>query len=845
MQDLFDAVKKEVGIAEHVSRFESDLRPEGGALVGSHHRHGSYGGRCLHVDTAENQFNCFSCRAGGSVIDYEANRLGIDLYSAAEALADKYGVDRPDETPEQRETRGRQWADRERVQELMFQAFTLYHECMTPKQRQYFTGRGISDEVIDNDLLGYAPDSNGARWLTQKLYKKTGVDDPNLLLATGLFFQNDGGKLSDRYRDRYIFPYWMRDKIVFSIGRSINPNIENHKKYVKHLVRSDRYPYVSEQAVKHVLWGQDKITKGANILIVEGIVDAIAARQYFGDRFAIVSPITVQPSKKQMQQLARLTIKAKSITIIGDAELEDKGEKGVLRSAKMVEAEWSTLQTEDVPVYPPLKIARLRRPPEVEKIDVADYLTSELEQELDYWISAAQPLHYHQQRLEGNAWRFFTGKNGTDFVAKRVADECKLESNYFLFTADHLYHYQDGVYQPNGDTFIRQYTKNLLGEKWTATRYQAVLDWLQDPVEPDDINSDPNILNVQNGLLVLDETKLRLHTPYYFSTARIPVDFRADAAWETDNYGKPIINCETGRPNLTKAGKAIQKFIVDVVPYDCVELVYEMAGYCLWSRAKYDMGFILIGSGANGKGTLLNLITDMLGKGNISNVSAQDLCESRFKSAELLDKLANICADIPSNPLKDPSPIKMITSGDYITTERKFGHPFAFRPSATLLFSANEIPQSRDKTYAFYRRWRFIPFPNRFEGNERDANIIDTLTTPDNLAAFLALSIRGLKRLWDQGEFTQSESAEQVMTDYKARNDSVAAFIEECVEVKPGEIVTRSTFYERYKEFCEGNGFRYVSNRRFNPAVEGHIPSIERKDSKRPVAWEGVTLKDC
>ena len=356
------------------------------------------------------------------------------------------------------------------------------------------------------------------------------------------------------------------------------------------------------------------------------------------------------------------------------------------------------------------------------------------------------------------------------------------------------------------------------------------------------MNPNPNILNVENGLLNLQTHEVKPHNPYYLSNVRIPVTYRADAAWEVNSTGKPVINPETGNPKLTTAGKDIQRFITSIVPLDAIDLIYEMSGYCLWAQARYDQGFILIGSGANGKGTLLNLITAMTGKANISNVPAQDLCESRFKSAELFGKLANVCADIPATPIKDSSQIKMITSGDNISAERKHQHPFEFRPFATLLFSANEIPRSRDKTHAFYRRWSFIPFPNRFEGKEKDENIITRLTKPENLSAFLQLSVEGLKRLWEQGSFSSSPSANAIMNEYKVSNDSVAAFISEYVIESPSSQIARQQLYNKYKEYCEGSGYNAVAIRRFNTIIQNQLPRAERRDQPRPAHWTGISL---
>jgi hypothetical protein len=53
---------------------------------------------------------------------------------------------------------------------------------------------------------------------------------------------------------------------------------------------------------------------------------------------------------------------------------------------------------------------------------------------------------------------------------------------------------------------------------------------------------------------------------------------------------------------------------------------------------------------------------------------------------------------------------------DRITGERKHRDPFAFRSYAKLLFSANSIPRSSDRSYAYHRRWIIIPFSRVFDG---------------------------------------------------------------------------------------------------------------------------------
>ena len=87
----------------------------------------------------------------------------------------------------------------------------------------------------------------------------------------------------------------------------------------------------------------------------------------------------------------------------------------------------------------------------------------------------------------------------------------------------------------------------------------------------------------------------------------------------------------------------------------------------------------------------------MLGSANVSHVPLQALDEDRFEVAELDGRLANICGDLDPRAARSSSTFKVLTGGtDQVTAERKFGQPFAFLPSARLIFSANEAPASAD-----------------------------------------------------------------------------------------------------------------------------------------------------
>ena len=134
---------------------------------------------------------------------------------------------------------------------------------------------------------------------------------------------------------------------------------------------------------------------------------------------------------------------------------------------------------------------------------------------------------------------------------------------------------------------------------------------------------------------------------------------------------------------------------------------------------------MLTGEGENGKSVFLDLVGYLLGETNVSNVALQGLEGNRFRAAELYGKLANTFADLDARGLRSSSMFKTLTTG-WITAERKHAQPFRFRSYAKLLFSANKIPPSRDRTHAFYRRWLILPLPK----NLTAWGVIPTLIMP-------------------------------------------------------------------------------------------------------------------
>ena len=286
----------------------------------------------------------------------------------------------------------------------------------------------------------------------------------------------------------------------------------------------------------------------------------------------------------------------------------------------------------------------------------------------------------------------------------------------------------------------------------------------------------------------------------------------------------------------------IDKFISEVVDEENIPILYEIPALALMQNPWHQTAYMLVGSGSNGKSTYLKLIETFLGKENVSNISLQELCEDRFKAAELVGKLANIYADLPKNPIRYTGKFKMLTGGDRILVEKKYKDPFPIENKAVFVFSANELPQVNDQTYAFWRRWIIVEFPNTFEKNE---GLIEELTTEEELSGFLNKVLLAMTRIEVKG-VTRTKAVERIMEEWMKKANSVYAFVQDCIERDIHSYELKDTVYQYYLEYCEMNELNPLPKNKFSAEFQrlAKARSARKKiGGQRMYIWEGIRLK--
>jgi putative DNA primase/helicase len=406
------------------------------------------------------------------------------------------------------------------------------------------------------------------------------------------------------------------------------------------------------------------------------------------------------------------------------------------------------------------------------------------------------------------------GKFNAPALAKALA-----KAEPYAIGGAQLYCYRDGYYQP-GERRLQQSIVNLLGDRWTQrhaseiTQYLRVtspLLWEQPPLD---------VINTPSGLLNVKTRRLRSHTPSHLSPVRIAAAYA------------PRAECP-----------AIDAFLASTVP-DLTLLIEEVLGYILVPDNSLQKAIMLLGPGGTGKSTFTRLSAALIGEENVANVALHKLEDDRFAAADLYGRLVNVYADLDSRALKSASMFKSITGGDAIRGERKHRDPFTFTPYTRLMFSANEVPPTADASSAFFARWLTLPFERKHRGTTHvDLNILDKLTTPDELSGLLNRALDGLTRLRRQGGFTIVASAEHAAERFRIDSDSVAGFLEERCVTGSGQRIAKPELFDGYRVWCEENNRRPLAATRCNRRIRELVSGLDEVASKGRDYWLGLRLR--
>jgi len=337
-KESIERVKDAVDMAELVGA-RTELRRAGGRMVGLCPFHDERT-PSFSVNVDQKLYHCFGCGEGGDAIGFVQQTEALDFPGAVEFLANRYGVElkREQEDPQAEERRRR----RERLLKLLERATAFYERyrwdaAEAEPARRYLAGRGLSEQVLRDFRIGYAPKA-WDRVMTAAM--RDGFTEQELAGA-GLGRRGRQGGFGDLFRGRIMFPLAdARGRVLGFGARAMRDD------------QGPKYMNTPEGELYHKrrqLFGIDRaraaVAKARQVIVVEGYTDVLAL--HAGGVAHSVAIMGTALTPEQFAELARAAGQDGTVMLALDADRA--GLDAMLRAARAAEEKRIDLMVVEMP----------------------------------------------------------------------------------------------------------------------------------------------------------------------------------------------------------------------------------------------------------------------------------------------------------------------------------------------------------------------------------------------------------------------------------------------------------------------------------------------------------------
>ena len=264
----------------------------------------------FHVTPSKGIYKCFGCGKAGSAVGFVMEYEHLTYPEALRYLAKKYHI----EVQEEEET-AEQIAARQRTESLMaVSEFARKFFCDQLQDGEgravgyrYFRERGIEDATISQWSLGWAP--SGRTALVDAAHAAGYKDE--FLVAAGLAIQQEGGALTDKFRERVMFPiHSVSGRVIAYSGRTLKA--DNPAKYVN---SPETEIYIKSRNLLGIYLAKSEIARQDRCILVEGNVDVVMMHQMGITN--VVASCGTSLTEEQVRLIKRFT---ENITIMYDGD---------------------------------------------------------------------------------------------------------------------------------------------------------------------------------------------------------------------------------------------------------------------------------------------------------------------------------------------------------------------------------------------------------------------------------------------------------------------------------------------------------------------------------------------
>ena len=264
-------------------------------------------------------YHCFGCKRSGNVYHFVQELQGMSFLDSVEYLAHRIGIDLPQYSGDQKSNENKQaW----KINQIAAEFFHKNLLCLPPTHfvKQYCLQRGISDDMIKEFFIGYAPET----WkeLEQHLQKQN--YSPKIAASLGLLKERNTTGFYDAFRGRLMFPIIVSlNRYVGFGGRVLG---EGQPKYLN---SPESFVFHKGETLYGLNWTAKYIRTEAYTILVEGYMDFLAL-QRAGIK-NVVATMGTALTEDHCRKLGRLIQK---VVVLFDGD--EAGQKAAQRSLPLL-----------------------------------------------------------------------------------------------------------------------------------------------------------------------------------------------------------------------------------------------------------------------------------------------------------------------------------------------------------------------------------------------------------------------------------------------------------------------------------------------------------------------------
>lgn len=419
-----------------------------------------------------------------------------------------------------------------------------------------------------------------------------------------------------------------------------------------------------------------------------------------------------------------------------------------------------------------------------------------------------------------NRWVHFDGRKWADNETSRI-EQMANESVAIL--------YEDAAEASRkGDSGRVDHLHAAAKTYRNVRRRNALLEAAQShpgiAVRPDDFDNAPYLLNVLNGTVDLRTAELLPHKAEDLITKIAGCEYRPDA--ECPLFGRFLSEVFDGDAEL-------MRFVKRVVGYSAIGGTQERILMILW------------GIGKNGKSTLIETLSDVLGD-YAKTTPVQTLLSKRSEIPNDVAALKGArfvhASESPEGRRLNESLVKAMTGNDTLSARFMRAEWFEFKPEFTMWLATNNKPRIDDPSEATWDRIRLIPFQVRF--GERGAPPVDKYL-PDKLRkelpGILRWIVEGAVEYQEHG-LVPPDAVLAATEAYRTEQDALAEFLDDCCVIKADAWCSSSSAWEAYEGYL-GKSAR-LTRTEFGKAMtsRGFERVRQRENERLQRGYKGVGI---